>query len=521
MSSPSQPSLTAPIRQVIVLEDRAQVFRRGRIQLAEGTHRVIISNVTALLYDRSLVGRVGSEATPSEDARVDGIRLIRKWHTAHESRGPEHDALRDRALAWVRTKEALDRQTELTNKHGEWLASATDLAVQGLNRELKLPMTFADRWPSELQRLFKATEDQAASEAEISKRQDALEHERQAIVAKRQTLSSHDAYARSEIEITVTVTKAGEFALEASYVVPCAAWRPTHRAVALEKTVSVESSAALWQASGEDWNDVELWVSTARPTKPAEPPALPTDLVTKRPKVEKKTVVAIRETTIATTGAGGGGESPEADLPGVDDGGETRLMRATGAVSVPSDGKMRRSPLFTFEAPAEWRRVCRPQLDPTVHPICTTTNKASSPLMPGPIDLIGASGFVGRGQLDYTAPGEKLELDLGASDELRVKRWSDEKRETARLTGKQTITREVRLFISNLQNRPGEFTIEERVPVSELADVQVEVFELERFDNAKPDTHGIMRCPIKVRANGTHAVAYTYRIIASSSVEGL
>ena len=515
MSDPT-PSVSTPlaatIYKVIVLEDRAQVFRRGKIALGVGTHRLTVSGVTALVDDRSAVAKAG------DGTRVDSVRVQRRWHFAHDKSGPEHDALRERAIAYARALDALDRQRQSESRQSDLLNHATDLALQGLNRELHEEMPFADRWPHVLHRLFAARHRQDEARLALQGKADELERERLAIAGRAEGLSSHPVLARADIELTISCDSAREVQLEVSYVVPCAAWRPLHRAHALKTGVTIESSAAVWQASGEDWNEIELWVSTARPTRPAAPPALPVDTVHKRQKLEKKTVVAIRQTTIQSTGAGA---QEDADLPGVDDGGETRLLRAAGLVSIPSDGKMRRSPLFSFDAPAEWKALCRPELDVTVHPVCTTSHRGSSPLLPGPVDLIGESGFVGRGQLEFVAPGEKFELDLGASEHLRVKRWTDEKRETARLTGKQTITREVRLYISNLDGTARDFTIEERIPVSELQDVQVELFNVEKFAHAKPDEFGVLRCPIKLQPHAVQEVSYSYRLVAAASVQGL
>ena len=75
----------------------------------------------------------------------------------------------------------------------------------------------------------------------------------------------HPQYALySPIEVDIEADAAAEASLTVEYMVPCAAWRPTHRARLGEGHVLFETDAAVWQATGEAWNDVTLQLSTAR-----------------------------------------------------------------------------------------------------------------------------------------------------------------------------------------------------------------------------------------------------------------
>src|SRR5690606_15051001 len=61
-----------------------------------------------------------------------------------------------------------------------------------------------------------------------------------------------------------------------SYLVNQCGWSPSYvmRSAADRKEVQVEYSALIQQLSGEDWNDVELTLSTASPTLSAAGPGL-------------------------------------------------------------------------------------------------------------------------------------------------------------------------------------------------------------------------------------------------------
>ena len=46
--------VAAPLDAVLVLEDRAQVTRRGKVTLKSGEHTLLVRDVTPLIVDRSV-----------------------------------------------------------------------------------------------------------------------------------------------------------------------------------------------------------------------------------------------------------------------------------------------------------------------------------------------------------------------------------------------------------------------------------------------------------------------------------
>jgi uncharacterized protein (TIGR02231 family) len=318
----------------------------------------------------------------------------------------------------------------------------------------------------------------------------------------------------------VQVERACRATLSVDYMTPCALWRPIHRATLRGGSTRFECDGAVWQATGEDWTDVELLFSTARPTQRAEPPRLSEDRLRVQRRADKTVDVTVREEAIATTGDGASA-SRRADLPGVDDGGETRTLPGAARATIRSTGLLHRAPIFAFDAPAEVDRIARPERSALVHLRSKQTNAAPHPILAGPLELLRESGYVGRGEVGFVAPGELFTLGWGADDGVRVRREPKEEREVARLTGKQTITRTVTLSLSNLEPLPASFTVEERVPVSELEQVKVDLDDKKTSPSAKADAQGIVAWSVTVPAKGTKTITLAYRIVASSSVQGL
>lgn len=520
--SPAQPVATrsdthrldAPPRRVTLLEDRASVRRSGALRLPAGQQRVVIEDVAPVAADRTLVAR-------ARGARVVEARVVRRWRVgraeAPADAAPilaELDQVRLAARELEGTRGILDQRRALTDR-------AVQLLVNGINQALPWAASFEPAWPRDLEALLAAvreleTESRAAAREVERLRLRATTAEAKLELAGRPSVERELA---TSIEVDLQVDAAGDVALDVDYMVPCALWRPIHRATLLAGTARFECEGAVWQATGEDWTDVELLFSTARPTQQSEPASLRDDRLRAQRRADKKVDVAIREETIQTTGDGQA--IKRKDLPGVDDGGETRTMPASTRASIPSTGRLCRVPVFSFEGPAEVDRIARPERSTLVHLRSKQANGAKHPILAGPLELLRESGYVGRGEVGFVAPGERFTIGWGADDAVRVRREASQEREVARLTGKQTITTKVELSLSNLDAVPVSFTLEERIPVSEVEQVTVEVDPKLTSPPARPDAQGIVAWQVQLPARGTKKVTLVHRLLAASSVKGL
>jgi uncharacterized protein (TIGR02231 family) len=517
-SAPS-PTLTthtvaAPPRRVTLLEDRAQVRRAATLGLSPGQHRVVIEGVSPVTADRSLVAR-------AKGARVLEARVVRRWRLGVEEQKPDERKLleeREALAAQARLVEARRGQADLRRQFTE---RAVQLLVASINAELPWAKDgFQARWGTDLEGLFRAVrelEDTAYTAARERQRLG----ERQAVVGAHLSERGDpgERTLATSIEVDLLVEREGSVALEVEAMVPCALWRPIHRATLRGSTARFECEAAVWQATGEDWVDVELLVSTARPTQRAEPASLRDDLLRTQRRADKTVQVAVREETIQTTGEGQA--VARKDLPGVDDGGETRTLGAPQKATIPSTGRLSRIPIFELEAPAEVDRIARPERSPLVHLRSKQANTSKHPILAGPVELLRESGYVGRGEVGFVAPGERFVMGWGADDSVRVRREQTQEREVTRITGKQTVTTTVTLSLSNLDSIPVSFTLEERVLVSEVEQVTVEVDPKLTSPAATADKQGIVAWAITLPPRGTKTVKLVHRVIGTSAVHGI
>jgi uncharacterized protein (TIGR02231 family) len=515
--------LTLPVVKVTVLEDRALVERRGEVPLTAGAQRLVIGGLSPLAVDRSLQAKLSG-------GTVSQARLRRV------TRQPQPEALKerrtelDRRIAELeqevlRASSDVDRLTQrhalLTSAHADVYRAISEGAGAGRAR----PDTWREQLDTVRRELDTAGDALRRAKAEHQRVHQQWEEARRAHAHAGQAGEpALDVHA----ELEVGHPAGGAATLSLTYLVPCAAWRPAYRATLARteagESVTLECEAVVWQRTEEEWKDVELAFSTARPTLGAAPPRLVEDRLWLRDKTEREkqvVEVAIREEVIQTTGEGGAVKK-EDGLPGMDDGGEPLTLAAQPRATVPSDGESHRVPLFRFTAPAASELLACPELSPLVHRTARFDNTGPAVLLAGPVDLVRSSGYVGRAQLRFTGRGERLKLGFGSEDSLRVARRVEEEVETSRLTGRRVRTQRVKLYLSNMGARPEAVALEERMPVSEVESVEVLLLK----DSTKPaparvSEDGIIRFELTAASRSQQELFLTYSVTSAAKVAGL
>jgi len=507
--------MSFPIAKVVLLEDRAQVERRGEATLPNGVGKLRIEGISPAAVDRSLRVEVAG-------AKVLEAKIVRAWKEQ-----PKGGLAAD-ASELKKAHHALGKEQQLLNDEQARLAANRELVSKAradLLREIDEATGFgrvdSASWSSQLLTLSNTLKTIEEATLEVARKL-ALNQKKLGEAFGAMTIAEQpDATFTCAIELMLEAA-GGTAPLRATYLVPCALWRPAYRATLAGDGVKLEAEAVVWQNTGEPWTDVELQLSTARPTLGTAPPSLSEDVLRLRPKqaIEKKVVsVQVREEVIQTAGAT---MTQTSELPGLDDGGEAVLLSAPAKASVPSDGMPHRVPLSQFEAKAEVERVCPAELTEGVTLLARFLNAGKHVLLAGPVDLIRQSGFVGRGQLKFAAVGEPVALSFGSEDGMRVVRKLEQKTEEARLTGRRTTRNAVKLFVSNASEVAGRIVLEERVPVSEVKEVEVTVLTKECRPAPSPLTRdGIARIELQCAAGATQEVEFVWELSAAAKVAGV
>jgi uncharacterized protein (TIGR02231 family) len=266
-------ALDTTIGEATVYPDRAQIVRRGEVRLEEaGLHTLIVGGLPAALDRESLraTGR-GPAGT-----RILGVEQAAEYHASAPEEalrrvGDEIDRLtRELALVEQRAKTIEDERGWLRDMGQQ---SARSMAV-GMARGTARPedaTAFFTYAAEESQRL-------AVLGLNLDRQRQDLQRELEARRREYAELGGRKRPDRVAARVRVDMPEPGTFALDLSYHIGGASWSPRYdaRVDTTAGQVHLTQQALVRQWTGENWDQVTLALSTARPAAavslPDEPP---------------------------------------------------------------------------------------------------------------------------------------------------------------------------------------------------------------------------------------------------------
>ncbi len=462
------------VEEVVVFPDRAQVTRVARATCSGGSGAVSVS-----FEGIPPAADPNTFRASARGGTVQGLRAetrTREHAYSKELAAIEEEQRRIQAeLASV--TDAMTRAHNLSALGNQYDGVARVL----VSREMAVGRPDARAWNSAFDAAMQARLRGAEQSAEANTRKRALEYRLQDLARLSSGLQAAAQRTEHVAEVLVTCASGGSTPeVQLTYLVGGASWQPTYEARAEEGSsghVELSTFASVRQATGEDWTDAKLILSTAVPVQDATPPELKKLEVSAEERKEPKKQLVRREEQIrhARSGQGSGAEG-EAGLTARAQGISVQL-EVPGASDVKGDGTSVRLFVARTRMPARFAWRTAPSLSPFVFRVAEVTNTAAFPLLPGSLDAFRRHGFIGRHALERVAQGGAFELTFGLEDSLKVKRipLEEVKRETGLFNQKQRFRYVYRIEVVNHGRTPEELEIVERIPVSELEDVIVEV----------------------------------------------
>ncbi len=519
-------TLNAPVCVVTLLEDRAQVRRIGKVNLTQGLWRVRVEEVAPVLSDKSLRAEFCGDYP---GARIDDVRARRKMLVKEADRPAEVQALEAELRSLLKTFSNITEDRQHLESGFEQVNTILAKGLEEIPVDAVWGQLDPKSWREQLSTLFKQLRELRAEILSSYHTQERLAQQIYDLITKAKELSRPDMVYAAHIEADLMIPQEGEYEIAFDYVVPNAMWRPYHQAHLLledKPTISFRVDGCVWQRTGEDWKDVDLVFSTARASLGTEPPLLTDDLLNVQEK-SQQIIIQARNQAIQTTGLGTGAtpapvETPSTvEVPGVDDGGEVRNLRSATKATIPSDGRPYRVPIFSFSSEAVVEYILMPELTCQVVLKSEQTNTEGFPILAGPVDLVRSTEFVGKTSVGFIAPGEKFALGWGPDAAMRVQRTTTQKRQQDHLTKWNKVTTTTKLFLSNIGAEPRVVKTTERIPVSELEQVKVEVIADKTTNGVQPDENGFCAWNFTLEPYSQLEASLVFTISAAPEVQGL
>ena len=527
------------VEAVTVFLSGAEVTRTAKVKLDKGEHTIVFSDVPAGAVPGSI--RVEGKATGKLDiGSVDTKRTFldraatQASDTERKKVEDELDFLRDQKAAIDAQVQASETQKTLIGNLAKLPSRPAPASGQGGQQE---------DWAGILALIAKATNDASRGEVDAKIKLRDLDHKIEDAENKLTSLTPPKK-EQTEVKVYVEAQTPLEADLIVRYQVASAGWTPLYdaRLQTGSKTsapkLELARRAAISQHSTENWDNVTLQLSTARPSSGAAAPELVTQIVDFEPEPRPIAVAApmarMRQlekskaeakddrSDLDAVAAGVAAPAPPPETVAIDERPAAvtvapfeATFAVTGKVSVSGTGEAKRVVLLTdhLEPALAVRTV--PKADAKAYLYAKLLLAKGTPLLPGQVYLFRDGTFVGTGTLPLLNPGAEHDLGFGIDDQVKVRHAIvEEKRgETGLISSSHTDSHNFRVTIKNLHERAVAVTVLDQVPVSQNQDIKVEyVGKIQPTKTNIEDKRGIMSFEQKLEPDEEKILDYGYRI---------
>lgn len=306
-------------------------------------------------------------------------------------------------------------------------------------------------------------------------------------------LNTQNTRASGEIVVSVIANESGTSKLALSYVVNNAGWFPTYdlRVTDISKPMYLKYKANVYQSSGEDWNKVNLTLSSGNPNESGTKPTLNTWNLNPAPKTLDEVVVVAygtqkRETVVGAVQSGKlngvrineNKSSPRAfSLPSVKqtEGQTAFRFEIEQTYSIPSDGKQHTVDVQEHSINAIYEYYSVPKLDKDAFLTARITGWEEMNLLNGEANLYYEGTYLGKALLDTRNTSDTLDISLGRDKNIVVNRTKLKEFSRKQVFGNnKTDERSWEITIRNKKSQPINIVIEDQFPTSTDKDIVVE-----------------------------------------------
>ncbi|MCW0206869.1 MAG: mucoidy inhibitor MuiA family protein [Achromobacter sp.] len=503
----SAAGLASSIGAVTVYQDRAVVTRAASSELAAGEHELVLDKLPASLQENSL--QVSARSTGQATLLDVKVRDAYQADTPND-RVKQLEAqlrgLEGRQAALDDEAAVLDNQRELVLMMQR---GATEPAKDGARPtldELKAIQSLsADTLGRTLAGLRRTAEQKADLDREIA-----------AVQSQLGQLQNAQGRRSKTVTVRVSLARAGKLGLNLSYAVAGARWTPAYdaRLRLADRGVDLGYFGVIRQNTGEDWNNVKLTLSTARPAlgggaptlqpwivdvaAPPPPPPAPRPAAAPSAKPQAE-AVAERRARYSPALADAASAAPEPAPQDIELSTAQVQNEATSAsfqiknpATLLSDNASQRVAIATARLPATLQYQSTPALRPAVYLTAQASNNTDYPLLPGPLNTFLDDAFVASGTLKAVMPGEKVELAMGADDGISIERQLVNRytESTGFSGGGKRVTYEYRITVKNNKTTKERVSFKDRLPVSRNEKIVVKLLspadrEIKREDDGR------------------------------------
>jgi len=528
---------TSTVDSVTVFLSGAEVTRLAKVKLDKGEHTIIIGDVPASAVPGSI--RVEGKATGKLE--IGSVDTARKFLQRAESQAADskRKTLEDQLEQLKDQRTTIESQAQAAATQKKLIANLAELPMRPLPGAAAGSPPTSDDWPKILTLIPQAASDAGKLALDAQQKIRAIDRNIADVKAQLASLAPEKT-EQTEVRVYAFAQTPIDADLTIHYQVPDAHWAPIYDARLTTGTkteppkLTLARRAAITQKSGEDWNGVGLELSTSRPSDGASAPVLDTQIVDYEPKPVAAAApppvppaMDLAKETRTRAGrplAGLMEEAPapepqsmpvEEEVAQLDSAPFEATFSVPGRTTIAGNGDVKRVLLVSEDIEPVLSSRSVPKLDSNAYLYAKIKIAKGTPLLPGVVYLFRDGTFVGTGNMPLLPPGEDHNLGFGVDDQVKVRHVVlEEKRgESGLISTSHVDSRNFRVNVKNLHERPIDVTILDRIPVSQNDEIKVEYTG--RVTPTKQDVddkRGVIAFEAKLDPDEEKILEYGYRI---------
>ncbi len=484
------------ITAVTVYTDRALVTRQGIINLTGAERELTVSNLPTTLDPESV--RVSGKGQIA--VKLQGVTTDRQYTTE-----PVADRIAQLSAQIEQLgadKRRLQSQFDTIKLQANFVQGLREKTQESFSWSLARQKIGLEDTLNFLDFIGTKTTEYAFAGEDLRQQQQQIDKQIQSFRLQLEEVET--PYSKQSFEITIAIEPAGagEFQLELTYVVSRAHWTPLYdlRVQSTSKTIQLNYLAEIVQTTGEDWSNINLILSTAKPGLGTLPPKLdpwyidasaPPQMMHKsRSIVSKSASMAMPAAPMSVGGSFDRLEEvdemltmeypAETVVAEVSQQGSVVTFQLGGGGNIPSDGNPHKVTIFNDNFGCEFEYIAMPRLVSFAYLQAKAKNRADgTTLLPGKANIFRDDVFVGTSNLENIAPGQEFKLNLGIDEGIKIDRELIERQvDKTFLAGNRRITYAYRLSVTNLLNVVSHIQINDQIPHSRNEQIKVKLIKI-------------------------------------------
>ncbi|MBE0412362.1 DUF4139 domain-containing protein [Yoonia sp.] len=513
----------ARIDSVTIYPGQATVSRDIFLRLPAGRHDIIVPGLPDTLDPQGL--RLAAPA----GVQIGAVNLARGRLPVTQ----DHDR-----PAVVAARAAVEQLEQVMRDRDAAIAKIR-LRVQAANDQITFLQSLSQASAAETLTAATIADIQALAQmvgAEtLRMRQDAFAAEQEAIAAERaradDTAALQDARQAlaallapatdgSVLTFMLETATAQDVTITASAIEGFATWSPVYDmrlTTGDDAALTLDRSVVVSQATGQDWLDVKLVLSTARPgeqTAPSPVFSYPRRIISEaerdRPRPLTDSVTTVQRSDLAAPMAEAAPFKAKADFSGA-----TVTYRYPGTVNIRDGVEDLRLPLDTLDFDARVWAEAAPSRDRIAYRMAEFSNTTSEVLLPGQVLIYTDGTMIGFDRLPLLAAGADMQMGFGPLDGLRLTRATPRRSEgDAGVFSRANQLQEAAIIgVENLTGQDWDVLLRDAVPFSEQDDLTVMVTAAPPVTRTNPDgRRGILEWDLRVPAGTKQEVRLDYTL---------